>query len=82
MKEGWDIAKAWEDRNKREPLKAYIVGCLKDAGVISGAYDQIAKVIGYEDNTYRSFSRNIGRGKDQAYFEWIKEHVEKSKIEQ
>ena len=77
---GWDIAKAWEDRNKREPLKAYVVGCLKEAGVISGAYDQIAKEMGYEDNTYRSFSRNIGRGKDQAYAEWIKDYVEQSKI--
>lgn len=77
----WGIAKAWEDQNKREPLKGYVVGCLKDAEVISGAYDQIAKLMGYDDNSYRSFSRNLGRGKKQPYSLWIKDYVEKSKLE-
>lgn len=78
---GWEIAKAWEDGNKREPLKGYVVGCLKDAGVISGAYDQIAKQMGYDEDSYRTFSRNLGRGKNQPYNLWIKEYVENSKVE-
>ena len=75
---GWDIAVMWGDQSKREVLKAYIAGCLKDSGVISGAYDQIARKMGYDDD-YRTFSRNIGRGKKQEYFEWIKTYVTESK---
>ena len=79
---GRDIAKTREDKDKREPLKAYVVGCLKDAGVISGTYDGIARVMGYDEESYRSFSRNLGRGKNQDYFLWIKAYVEKSRLEQ
>ena len=75
---GWDIAVMWSDQSKREVLKAYIVGCLKDSGVISGAYDQIARQMGY-DESYRSFSRNIGRGKNQEYFQWILNYVAENK---
>lgn len=78
---GWDIAKAWEDKDKREPLKGYVIGCLKDSNVISGAYDQIAKLMGYDEDNYRTFSKNLGRGKRQPYFQWIKEYVEESKTE-
>ena len=79
---GWDIAKARENKDKRESLKGYVVGCLKDAGVISGAYDVIARLMGYDDNSYRTFSRYLGRGKNQDYYQWIKDYVEKSKLEQ
>lgn len=75
---GWDIAVMWSDQSKREVLKAYIVGCLKDSGVISGAYDQIARQMGY-DESYRSFSRNIGRGKNQEYFQWTLNYVAENK---
>ena len=77
---GWDIAKAWENSNKREPLKGYIVGCLKEAGVISGPYDEIARLMGYDNESYRSFSTNIGRGKKQPYLQWVKDYVENSKL--
>lgn len=79
---GWDIAVAWGDKDKREPLKGYVVGCLKDAGVISGSYDGIAKLMGYDNNSFRSFSRNLGRGKEQPYIQWVKDYVEKSKLEE
>lgn len=79
---GWDIAKTWEKKRKRESLKGYVVGCLKDTGVISGTYDGIAKVMGYGEESYRSFSRYLGRGKNQIFFEWIKDYVEKSKLGQ
>lgn len=76
-----DIAKAYKDKYKRESLKGYVVGCLKDAGVISGTYDGIARQMNYSENSYRTFSRYLGRGKNQDYFEWIKDYVEKSKLE-
>lgn len=79
---GWDIAKTWERKRKRESLKGYIVGCLKDTDVISGTYDGIARVMGYGEKSYRSFSKYLGRGKNQIFFEWIKEYVEKSKLGQ
>lgn len=78
---GWDIAKAWEDKDKREALKGYVVGCLKDTGVISGTYDGIARQMGYDDNKYRTFSRYLGRGKNQDFFSWIKTFVDKSRLE-
>ena len=76
-----DIAKAYKDKYKRESLKGYVVGCLKDAGVISGTYDGIARQMNYSEDSYRTFSRYLGRGKNQDYFEWIKDYVEKSKLE-
>lgn len=79
---GWDIAKAWEDKNRREALKGYIVGCLKYCNVISGAYDQIAKLMGYDDESYRTFSRSLERGKKKPFYPWIEDYVEESKIEQ
>lgn len=79
---GREIAKAWENKDKRESLKGYVVGCLKDAGVISGTYDGIAKQMDYNEDSYRTFSRYLGRGKNQDYFLWIKDYVEKSKLEQ
>ena len=76
-----EIAKAYKDKYKRESLKGYVVGCLKDAGVISGTYDGIARQMDYSEDSYRTFSRYLGRGKNQDYFEWIKDYVEKSKLE-
>ena len=76
-----EIAKAYKDKYKRESLKGYVVGCLKDTGVISGAYDVIARQMGYNEESYRTFSRYLGRGKNQDYFSWIKDYVEKSKLE-
>lgn len=76
-----EIAKAYKDKYKRESLKGYVVGCLKDAGVISGTYDGIARQMNYSEDSYRTFSRYLGRGKNQDYFLWIKDYVEKSKLE-
>lgn len=76
---GWEIATMWEDQSRRETLKAHIVGCLKDAGVLDAAYDQIARALGYGGEDYRTFSRNIGRCKKQAYYLWILEYVQKGK---
>ena len=68
------VAEAWEDKGKRETLKCYIVGALKDAGVIKGKYDAIAKRMGYEED-YRTYSRYLGRGKQQPYYDWIYDYV-------
>lgn len=79
---GWDIAKAWENKDRRESLKGYVVGCLKDSGVIKETYDGIARLMGYDEENYRTFSRYLGRGKSQPYILWVKEYVEKSKLKQ
>lgn len=72
---GEGIAWAWESEKKRETLKAYLVGCLKEAGVIRGSYDEIAKAMGYDNKTYRTFSRYLCRGKQQPFFFWIRDYV-------
>ena len=68
------LAAMWESKPKRELLRGYFLGCLKDAGVLAGKYDVMAKVMGYGDN-YRTFSRYLGKGKRQPYFDWIADYV-------
>ena len=73
-----EIAKDWAKsgtRNKRDMIKGYIVGLLKDAGVIKGkSYDDIARKIGIMENS-RTFSRHMSDGKKQPYADWVKDHV-------
>lgn len=61
-------------RNKRTLLKAYVVGLLKDAGVLKGSYIEIGNKTGL-NNKERTFSTNMSRGKKQPYAEWVKEYV-------
>ena len=72
------IAKDWAKsgtRNKRDMIKGYIVGLLKDAGVIKGkSYDDIARKIGIMENS-RTFSRHMSDGKKQPYADWVKNYV-------
>ena len=71
------IAKDWAvqgARNKRTQIKGYVVGLLKDAGVLKGSYDGIAAKVGLTDDP-RSFSRYMGDGKNQPYATWVKEYV-------
>ena len=70
-----EIALMWEKRDKREKLKGYIMGCLKDAEVISGTYDAIARYAGYEGTEARTFSRYMSDGKRQHFYEWIEDYV-------
>ena len=65
------LGEMWEDLNKREKLKGYVIGCLKDAHVIDGSYDGIARCLGYEKTEARTLSRYMSDGKKQPFYDWI-----------
>lgn len=78
---GKDIARDWAvkgAREKKNQIKAYVVGLLKDEGVLKGSYDSIAEIIAVMDNS-RTFSNYMSRGKEQPYAGWVKEYVSESK---
>jgi len=64
------IARDWGYKDKQSQIKGYILGCLKNAGVIKGSYDSIASLAKIVDNT-RTFSRYMGDCKKQPYYSWI-----------
>lgn len=70
-----EVGDLWENRSKREMLKGYFLGCLKDAGVIKGSYDFIARCVGYEGRESRTFSRYMSAGKKQCFYDWIAFYV-------
>lgn len=73
-----NIAKDWAidgERQKKTVLKGYIVGVLRNTGVLKGSFVEIAKKIGLMKEP-RSFAKYIGDGKKQPYAEWVKEYVE------
>lgn len=73
------IARDWAvtgARDKKNQLKAYIVGLLKDASVLKGSYIEIGNKTGL-NNKQRTFSSYMARGKKQPYAEWVKEYVAK-----
>ena len=74
---GEGIARDWAikgAREKKDQLKAYVVGLLKDAGVLKGSYVAIGNKTGL-NNKERTFSTNMSRGKKQPYAGWVKEYV-------
>ena len=74
---GEDIAHAWAvkgAREKKNQLKGYVVGLLKDVDVLEGSYDAIAEKVGITSEA-RTFSRYMGRGKKQPYADWVREYV-------
>ena len=74
---GEGIARQWAVkgvRGKRTQIKGYVVGLLKDAGVLSGSYDAIAARVDPNDKK-RKFSRYMSQGKRQPYSEWVKENA-------
>jgi hypothetical protein len=68
------LAEMWEDKDRRELLKGYVIGCLKDAGVIEGSYDAIARSMGY-DKKDRKLSRYMSDGKKQGFHDWMVDYV-------
>lgn len=77
---GEGIARDWavtRAKGKKNQLKGYVVGLLKDLGVLKGSYDCIAGKIAIMDNS-RTFSNYMSRGKEQPYADWVKEYVSKS----
>lgn len=76
-KYGVQIAQDWNakgERNKCTQIKGYMIGLLKDAGVLKGGYDTIAAKVKLIENT-RTFGKYMGEGKEQPYAEWVKEYV-------
>lgn len=74
---GEGIARDWAvkgARDKKNLLKGYVVGLLKDVGVLKGSYDAIAERVGIT-SAARTFSRYMGKGKNQPYADWVKEYV-------
>ena len=70
------IAKEWQKPKQRPSVKAGIVGCLAESGVIKGSDLGIAKVIvGGHQKRANSCSRAMGRGKNKPYAEWIAHYV-------
>ena len=82
---GEGIAHDWAvkgAREKKAQVRGYVVGLLKDAGVVKGSYGSIARKVGIivnEENKkdpYKTFADYMARGKKQPYTEWVKEYVE------
>ena len=74
---GEGIARDWAvtgARDKKNQLTAYVVGLLKDGGVLKGSYVAIGNKTGL-NNKERTFSTNMSRGKKQPYAEWVKDYV-------
>ena len=76
--EGKDsIAADWAvqgERSKINQIKGYVIGLLKDAGVLKGSYDSISTELGITEDP-RTFSKYMGEGKKQPYADWVKGYV-------
>ena len=68
------IAREWRFARKRAAMKGYLMGILKDTGVIKGSYDSISMVAHIINNT-RTFSRYMSLGKKQPYYSWLVDHL-------
>ena len=68
------IALEWGKEERRLQIKGYIVGLLKDAGVLKGSYDKISEKVSLIENP-RTFSKYMGAGKKQPYADWVKDYV-------
>lgn len=86
---GEGIARDWAvqgAREKKAQVRGYVVGLLKDAGVVKGSYRAIAAKVGIivnEENKkdpYRTFADYMGRGKKQPYAQWVKGYVKGEEI--
>ena len=69
------IASDWTVADKRLGLKCMIIGVLKDAGVIRGSYNSIAKLLDMDNENPATLAKYMGMGKKQPYAEWIADYV-------
>ena len=78
------IARDWAVsglRGRKNQLRGYLVGLLKDAGVLKGSYHAIASKVGIIVNKecvndpYKTFADYMARGKKQPYAGWVMEYV-------
>ena len=76
LKSEWRDKIADEWKNKSLFIKGCIIGCMKEAGIISGSDLSIAsEIVKSEDFDDKSFAVYIGRGKKKAYCEWVCNYV-------
>lgn len=69
------IALDWESADKRLMLKCMIIGVLKDAGVVKGSYQAIARQLEMDDENTATLAKYMGLGKKQPFADWITEYV-------
>ena len=78
------IARDWSVsglRGRKNQLRGYVVGLLKDAGVLKGSYHAIASKVGIlvnkecDNDPYKTFADYMARGKKQPYAGWVMEYV-------
>ena len=69
------IACEWKRKSSRLAMKASIIACLKEAGVIKGSDLSIASAIIKDKKESSTFARYMGRGKEKPYLEWIINYV-------
>ncbi|MBR5395447.1 MAG: hypothetical protein IK144_10270 [Bacteroidaceae bacterium] len=72
---GEQVAREWAVMDKRLTLKCMIIGQLKDAGVLKGSYNQIAKLLDLDGENPATLAKYMGLGKKQPYAEWIENYV-------
>ena len=69
-----EIADEW--KTKSLFVKGCVIGCIKEAGIISGSDLSIAsEIVKSEDFDDKSFAVYIGRGKKKTYCEWFCNYV-------
>lgn len=69
------IARDWAVKDKRLTLKCMIIGVLKDAGVVRGSYNSIAKLLDMEGENPATLAKYMGLGKKQGFAEWIQNYT-------
>lgn len=69
------IARDWAVKERRLMLKCMIIGALKDADVVKGSYNAIAKLLDMEGENTATLAKYIGMGKKQPFAEWIARYV-------
>lgn len=69
-----EIADEW--KNKNLFVKGCIIGCMKEAGLISGSDLSIASaIINGDEKDNKTFAIYMGKGKKRGFCNWIREYV-------
>ena len=69
-----EIADEW--KNKSLFVKGCIIGCMKEAGIISGSDLSIATaIINGDEKDNKTFAIYMGKGKKRSFCKWICEYL-------
>ena len=69
------IAREWSIKEKRLTLRCMVIGALKDAGVLRGSYNSIARLLDMDDENPATLAKYLGLAKKQPFAEWITDYV-------